>query len=81
MRILPFLAALALAACTQPDHAAEALRARGYTDIEITGYRGFSCVNRDENFRTGFRAKAPSGERVSGVVCSGWVSGAAIRLD
>ena len=36
---------------------------------------------KDDEFRTGFAATAPNGERVTGVVCSGWMKGATLRLD
>ena len=66
--------------CTQPDKATEILKAHGYTDIQITGYRPFMASDSD-TFSTGFTAKSPSGQRVSGAVTSGFLKGSTIRFD
>jgi len=71
---------LILCACTAPDTATSALDGAGYTDIQITGWRAFSC-SKDDTFSTGFRAKGPTGKSVTGVVCSGLLKGATIRTD
>lgn len=67
--------------CSQPDKATRILTDEGYTHIEITGWRPFSC-GKDDDFATGFRAIAPSGHEVTGVVCSGlFFKAATVRLD
>ena len=73
-------AVLMLAACTDEHSALRVLKSAGFKDIQLTGYRWFRCSSED-NFTTGFEATAPSGERVSGVVCSGWMQGATYNFD
>jgi hypothetical protein len=68
-----------LAGCSDAPTAERVLRQQNYKDILITGYSWFSC-GRDDSFATGFRAKAPNGETVEGVVCSGWLKGATVRV-
>lgn len=68
-----------LSGCTDPDLATRVLRQNNYTDIQITGFKPFGCAKTDE-FSTGFSARAPNGERVWGVVCSGFLKGATIRV-
>lgn len=75
-----FAIAILLCGCTAEDTATRALKGAGYTDIQTTGYRVFGCAKSDE-FHTGFEAKGPSGQRVSGVVCSGFLKGATVRTD
>lgn len=74
------LVSLLLAACTSQSDAERALKGAGYTDVQMTGYQVFACSN-DDSFHTGFVAKGPTGQRVSGVVCSGWFKGSTIRMD
>lgn len=69
-----------LAGCTSSNEANRVLSQMGYKDIEYTGYSFFSCSN-DDTFKTGFRATSPSGQKVEGVVCSGLLKGATIRLN
>lgn len=66
--------------CARPDEATRVLYQQGYTNIEITGWRPFAKADSD-TFSTGFQAISPSGEPVTGAVCSGWLKGATIRLD
>jgi hypothetical protein len=74
-------AAVILCGCTQPDHATRTLENAGYTHIEITGWRPFSCGDGD-TFATGFKAIGPTGHQVTGVVCEGLIFKAStIRLD
>jgi hypothetical protein len=71
-----------LTACSDGDAAMHALRGAGYTNVEITGFKFFGC-GKDDTFTTGFDAKGPTGEHVSGVVCSGFglfSKGATIRI-
>jgi hypothetical protein len=78
--IVLLLAGLMLG-CSQPDKAVRILTEEGYTHVEITGWRPFSC-GKDDDFATGFRAISPSGHEVTGVVCSGFLFKAAtVRLD
>lgn len=79
-RILLLAVALVFAGCTSPDQTRRVLESHGYTDIEITGYRMWSC-SEDDDWKTGFRATSPAGHPVSGTVCSGLLKGATIRLD
>lgn len=79
--ILIVAMALSIAACGTRTESAEALlNQQGYTDVEITGYDMFSC-SEDDNFKTGFVATAPNGDRVSGTVCEGLMKGKTIRFD
>lgn len=79
-KLISLMAAVALCACTAPDRSTSALLAAGYTNIEMTGYSFFACSD-DDTFSTGFKARGPSGVKVSGTVCSGILKGATIRLD
>lgn len=74
------IAMLGLAACSDPDTASRAARAVGLKDIRIDGYR-FAACSRGEWFHTAFEAMNANGERVTGVVCSGWLKGATVRFD
>lgn len=69
-----------LTACTAEDEATRALRGAGYKDVQFTGYRVFGC-GKGDSWHTGFEATGPSGVKVSGVVCSGFMKGATIRTD
>jgi hypothetical protein len=78
------LALLLLAACTRPEKTQRVLEAQGLKDIEITGYRLFGCDSgkgSDDGWHTGFKATAPNGTKVTGVVCEGLLKGATIRYD
>mgnify|MGYP000977450805 CR=1 FL=1 len=79
-KTLYIIALLALSACSSSDQATRALQAAGYKDINITGYSFFGCDEKD-SFHTGFEATGPNGQRVDGVVCSGWFKGATIRTN
>lgn len=50
----------------------------GYTNIQLTGYDPFGCSENDD-FSTGFVAYK-GGRQVKGVVCSGLMKGATIRI-
>lgn len=76
--MIPALAALA--ACTAPDKATQVLEAQGFTEVRTTGYSPFAC-GKDDTFRTGFKAKSPSGREVEGTVCSGFLKGSTVRFD
>lgn len=69
-----------LLSCTKPDQTKRILKANGYTNIEITGWRPFRG-DRGDFFSTGFRATSLSGKWVTGTVSSGILKGATIRFD
>lgn len=73
---------LVAAACTEPEKSTKLLETHGYTQIEITGYRGALCSD-DDHYGTGFQALAPiTNLPVSGAVCAGaFFKGATIRFD
>lgn len=79
-KMFALFAVAALAACTDSDGAEHALTQLGLTDIQITGFRLFGCDEKD-TFHTGFTATGQTGERVSGVVCSGLLKGNTVRFD
>jgi len=73
-------AALALAGCTgSPDWATNALSAYGFKSIALGGWAMFGCDDRDQ-FHRAFTATNPTGQRVRGVVCGGWLKGATVRI-
>lgn len=80
MKRFAILAALMLAACSDPDTARRVLEKNGFTEISVGGYAMFFC-GKDDDFSTAFSATSPTGQRVSGAVCSGWFKGATIRFD
>ncbi len=66
---------------SKPDDATRTLSSAGFTEIEITGWRPFMAGNGD-TFSTGFRAKSPSGDIVTGAVTEGlWGKGKTVRFD
>ena len=71
---------LCLTGCSDPDKAVSTLKNNGYTDIRTDGYAWFACEDKDV-FSTKFYAKSPSGQQVSGAVCSGFFKGNTIRFD
>ena len=73
------VAAFAVAGCTDERGAILALDAAGYTSIQIGGYAWWDCDQKDQ-FRTRFTATGPTGKRVTGAVCSGWLKGYTIRI-
>ena len=79
-RALAIITFLGLAACSDPDNARRILESNGYTVIEIGGYAMWHC-SEDDTFATKFVALSPSGQRVTGAVCSGWFKGGTIRFD
>jgi len=67
--ILGLLLTLSLA-CVNEDDSLRTLQSAGYTNIQITGWKPFSC-GKDDTYSTGFTAKNPAGVKVTGVVCCG----------
>jgi hypothetical protein len=65
----------------QPEEATRILSSQGYTEIEITGWRPLMGSDSD-TYSTGFKAKSPSGQIVTGAVTSGvFFKGHTVRLD
>lgn len=79
MRLLIFLSALLLSACTDEESATKVLSEQGYTDVVTSGYSFLGC-GRDDVYRTEFSAVSPTGKRVNGVVCGGWFKGSTVRF-
>ena len=72
---------LIVTGCTDPENASRILKAQGMTQVEITGYRFFTCGEGD-TYSTGFKAKTQVGHKVSGAVCSGFIAkNSTIRYD
>lgn len=69
-----------LISCTRPDGSRRVLEDSGYTNVEITGYRFFTC-DKNDTFCTGFKATSPTGKKVTGAVGSGLLKSYTIRLD
>lgn len=78
-KLVSFVVVAMLAGCVDSDTASNVLSANGFKDIVITGYDAFGCSDED-SFRTAFQATSPSGQRVTGVVCSGYMKGSTIRF-
>lgn len=80
-KYLVLLAALLLAACTNPTDATKALDDLGFTEIQIGGYAWFAC-SKDDFYHTSFTAKNPQGKIVTGTVCSGmWFKNSTVRFN
>lgn len=62
------------------EGARKILEDNNYTNIQTTGYSFFGC-NKEDFFKTGFKATTPNGKSVEGTVCKGLFSGSYIRLD
>ncbi len=76
--ILILLFVLIFVGCTDKDKAKELLEKEGYLKIEITGYDWLGCPQEDI-FSTGFIA-FKNNILYKGTVCSGFFSGAVIRI-
>ena len=70
---------LFLTACTDPETATRAAEAMGLTDVKTTGYNMWACGDT-YTYSTEFTAKNVLGKEVNGVVCSGYMSGASVRI-
>lgn len=80
MKRLVLVLTLALTGCTDPSSAQKALDDMGFKEINVTGYRWFSC-GEDYLFHTGYQAKNPNGKQVTGTVCSGLFKGSSVKFD
>lgn len=78
--LLSLFVSVLLFGCSSSNDANKALKAMGFTNIQTTGYSIFGCSD-DDTFHTGFTAIDLKGNTVSGVVCSGWVKGATVRIN
>lgn len=66
---------------TDSAGATRVLQASGFTQIKITGYRWFTG-GKGDFYHTGFQAKSPSGQIVTGTVTSGLIfKSSTIRFD
>lgn len=72
--------AMTFVSCTAPDQARRVLDESGYSEVQLTGYRWFTCGENDV-YHDGFIARGPTGRSVKGTICAGWFKGATIRLD
>lgn len=80
---LAIAAALFLAGCSDPNEARRTAESYGFKNVQTTGYRWTGC-GKDDDVRTGFTATAPSGQQVTGVVCSNWSpfgKSSTVRID
>ncbi len=78
-RTLALLLLLATA-CTDEPRAQRVLEESGYTDVQITGYAWTACSDHDD-YKTGFRAKGPTGKQVAGAVCCGVMKNCTVRIE
>lgn len=62
------------------DDTRRQLEDAGYTNVIVEGNTVFGCA-RTDIYKIRFKATGATGREVSGVVCSGEVKGATIRLD
>lgn len=69
-----------LSACDVPsDQATAALSAYGFKNIQLRGYAAFGCDEKD-TYHTKFTAIGANGKQVDGVICSGVLKGATVRI-
>lgn len=87
MIVVVIIGLLAALVCSGPlvgtdaPGATRVLQSNGYTNIQITGYRWFTG-DKGDFYHTGFKAKSPSGQEVSGTVTRGLLfKNATIRFD
>lgn len=72
------LAVLILIGCTDESRTIHTLQKQGFTEIQTTGYDMFACSD-DDAYHTGFRAKNPQGQVVTGTVCCGVMKSCTVR--
>lgn len=62
-------------------HIISFLERQGDKDVELTGFKYFSC-GRDDFYKDGFKAINVNGHNVSGVVCEGVIfKSKTVRID
>lgn len=79
MKILLLCLVAMLSGCTDEPNTRRVLENDGFKNIQITGWRPFTCDEKD-SFATGFIAEK-NGRTVTGCVCSGIFKGHTIRFD
>jgi hypothetical protein len=62
-----------------PAGAHRVLEMQGYTNVQTTGRTWFAC-GRGDLYNTGFVATTPGGDRITGTVCSGILTGSTLRF-
>ena len=77
--LLPIIALLFVSCFTDPEGTISILHRKGYTNVQITSYRPFSCWKNEQ--ATGFIAKNPSGHYVKGCACKNIFTGTRIKID
>lgn len=78
--IVASILALLGTGCSNESSTRSTLQNHGFTNIKTTGWGGpFSCSDSD-TFNTGFEATNSQGQRVSGVVCCGWLKNCTVRF-
>jgi hypothetical protein len=77
------LVSLLMTGCTRPEQTVSILQSQGFKNIKTSGWGLFTLFqcSEDDVFKTPFSAVAPSGNTVSGVVCSGLLKGSTVRFD
>jgi len=63
-----------------PEGAKRVLEDQGYTHVNITGLRSFSCGGKDL-WRTGFKATNEAGRVIHGTVCTTLFKSSNIRFE
>lgn len=80
-RFLVLAAVFGLAGCTvSEDQSLLAVQGQGYTNVELGGIALFGC-GEDDDFTRTWKATGRDGVRVKGVVCSGLLKGATVRVQ
>jgi hypothetical protein len=78
--ILAVIVGILFAGCTNESDTIRTLQNAGFSNVNVTGYSWFEC-GQDDTFHTGFEATNPTGMRVSGTVCCGFLGkGCTIRF-
>ena len=76
--IAGLLTTFLLTGCTNPAVASQTLLDAGYKDLDYQGYSVLGC-GKGDTVADKFEVTAPSGNRITVVVCSGVFKGATIR--
>lgn len=77
--LITIFSCLVLSSCTDEPGAKKALERSGFKPISVGGY-GLGG-SKDDIYVTKFKAIAPNGDTVTGVVTKGTFKGNTIRLD
>lgn len=75
-----FLNQLGGGASKEEEKVRSILASQNYTNIQVLGYGWGKCGNGDI-YATNFSATAPSGKKITGCVCSGFMKGHTVRFD